>query len=424
VSDASKRTHRHERKRRGEARAERQRAADAAAAAEAKAAADAEAAAMARAAAIAEARRVAIEGQGMENSRPAPAASPGNGAGLPAVSDSAATTGTADTGGESPEPGQAGGRVPLPSLRPALTPPRDTGLTVRKRSPHRHSADPWLWPMVAIIGVLLVAASVATYATKRPAPTAAVVAPPVANAVPVGAVSEMHVASPAFARYKGMLIHLPVAPESVTAVAFHQASFSDVLKMISLVREQSLGAAIKAGKRRAWLAKTRGATASAEATPAPMQTDNGVWTGQAVRVWRSGRPGQPDTAADVGAKPGTRVLSPVAGRVILVERYKLYNKYDDYKIHIQPTGFTDIDVIVMHVTNPAVTSGQVLEAGVTPLAKVRCLSKYAPLQLRSYSGDKGDHVHVQVNLITPRLGIKPLLGGIEEPDGAERAREK
>jgi hypothetical protein len=52
-----------------------------------------------------------------------------------------------------------------------------------------------------------------------------------------------------------------------------------------------------------------------------------------------------------------------------------------------------------------------VEGGVTPLASVRLLSRYFHHQLAEYSGDPGDHVHIQLNkLATPGV-MQPLRGG-------------
>jgi hypothetical protein len=128
-----------------------------------------------------------------------------------------------------------------------------------------------------------------------------------------------------------------------------------------------------------------------------------VWPGKVIRLWRSGRSGKPETAVDVGAAPGTPVVSPVDGTVVYVRQYKLYAKYDDYEVHISPTGSPGMDVVLIHIANVCVEPGQVLEAGITKVATVRKLSKLTALQLADYTVDGGDHTHLQVNR-TPAPG--------------------
>lgn len=129
--------------------------------------------------------------------------------------------------------------------------------------------------------------------------------------------------------------------------------------------------------------------------------------GSVVRMWRS-RPGKPDSAADVGAPPGSNVLAPVSGQVIKIKSYKLYGKYDDYEIHIRPDGRDDIDCVMIHVTDLSVTVGARVKAGVTRVATVRKLSNVIHDQLGDYATGSGDHVHLQFN-----NALDPRYKGLE-----------
>jgi hypothetical protein len=93
------------------------------------------------------------------------------------------------------------------------------------------------------------------------------------------------------------------------------------------------------------------------------------------------------------------VFAPVSGTVLQVKPYKLYNKYDDFEIHIQPDGWPGIDVVLIHVADPLVTAGQRVDGGVTQLAIVRRMSDKVELQLGGYTGNGGDHVHLQLNAV-------------------------
>ena len=134
-------------------------------------------------------------------------------------------------------------------------------------------------------------------------------------------------------------------------------------------------------------------------------------------MWRA-RPGKPDTAADVGAKPGTTVISPVTGTVVKIKSYKLYGKWPDYEMHIQPDCLDNIDIVMIHLTEPSVKVGARVTAGVTPVAHVRKLSDKFTDQLEQYVKDGGDHVHLQVNN-ADYPGYKGLDGAVEpdEPTG-------
>jgi murein DD-endopeptidase MepM/ murein hydrolase activator NlpD len=139
-------------------------------------------------------------------------------------------------------------------------------------------------------------------------------------------------------------------------------------------------------------------------------TGTGGWAASCLRLWRSNRTGEPNTAADVGAAVGTAVWSPVTGTVAAVKAYQLYGKYDDFEIHIQPDGRTDVDVVLIHVTDVAVEAGDRVFAGATRIASVRLMSDKMDLQLGGYTNDGGDHVHLQLN----RIEKPGVLTGPEE----------
>ncbi len=93
--------------------------------------------------------------------------------------------------------------------------------------------------------------------------------------------------------------------------------------------------------------------------PAVGEDDNGpnILEGTVLRMWRSNRTGPPDTAVDVCAPVGSPVYAPVTGEVVEVRPYLLYEKYDDYEIHIRPSGWPEIDLVMIHVDDPAVSAG-------------------------------------------------------------------
>jgi len=200
----------------------------------------------------------------------------------------------------------------------------------------------------------------------------------------MGAASEPVAPTPFFASYRSLQICLPIRPEEVTLLAFHQASGDKALSMDSLVPDADMSQFSE----------------DATDTDAPSQdtyAPSAIWNGEALRMWRSNRTGAPDTAADIGAAPDTQVVAPVSGTVITVRGYLLYDKYEDYEIHIQPHGWPEVDLILIHVTEPSVAAGDEVLAGVTPIAKVRLLSDRIHVQLADYTDGGGDHVHLQLN---------------------------
>ena len=268
---------------------------------------------------------------------------------------------------------------------------RDTGIYVRPPAPsaaRRHSALPVI---VLIASALLVALVAAAFTSRGNDGRASAPAAAPATATAIEATP-----TPAFATCEGIELHLPVATDALTALAFHQASGNKSLHMTSLVPDADMERA-----------------AELKAVP-PVDASAVSATGLAtscLRLWRSNRSGEPDTAADVGADPGTPVLAPVSGTVLEVKPYKLYDKYDDYEIHIQPEGYPLIDVVLIHVDAPSIAVGQRVTAGVTRIAVVRKMSDKIDTQLGGYTANGGDHVHLQVNTVE-------VPGVLEQSDGS------
>lgn len=188
--------------------------------------------------------------------------------------------------------------------------------------------------------------------------------------------------TPRFAACGAIQLHLPVAERSLTALAFHQASGSNTLPMVALVADADMD-----------VANDIHGVPPCET----VDTEDDVLDAPCLRLWRSNRGGEPDTAADIGADPGTPVLAPVTGVIVSAEPYELYGKYDDVRIAIRPDGRDDIDVVLIHITDPLVGAGDRVEAGVTRLASVRKMSDKMELQLGQYAANGGDHVHLQIN---------------------------
>lgn len=103
------------------------------------------------------------------------------------------------------------------------------------------------------------------------------------------------------------------------------------------------------------------------------------------------------SAVDVGATAGTSVYSPVSGTVVGVRRYALYGRYPDYEIAIRPAKAPKAWVMVLHMSRVTVQPGTGVTAGKTRLGFVANHSSYFKSQLSRYSGEAGDHVHIQVN---------------------------
>jgi len=210
--------------------------------------------------------------------------------------------------------------------------------------------------------------------------------------------------TPIIASLGSLKLRLPVRLDDLTEVGFHQASYAYALHMrIALP---------KADMTKAKKSRTTNRDLTKQATG-----EDAVLTGRALVMWRS-RPGKPDSACDVGAKPGSDVLAPVSGVVVKIKRYKLYGKYDDFEIHIRPDGSKSVDCVLIHVDDLSAAVGDRVVAGVTRIAAVRRLSDREKMQLADYTGDGGDHVHVQLNNVN-HPDYEGLEGAID-PDTVPR----
>ena len=297
----------------------------------------------------------------------------------------------------------------------SLSPPRDAGITLRRASRSRGALGGRVAGVLAIVLLFVLAG----YGVSRVAPGPGMSQARIATATGLPSAlssifSKPEPPTPYFASFRGTRLRLPVPAKSVTVLAFHQASYPEALRIGSLVRIGSLADAARAAARKRAhpgaaaatsspaTSSTVGATATAIAKAAApaSEREDGVWTGSALQLWRSGRTGQMSTAIDCGARPGTPVFSPVDGTVMLIRSYKLYGKYADFEIHIKPDLWSDVDVIILHTTDPCVAMGEHVVAGVDQVSKVRSLTSTVPgLQLREYTAEGGNHTHVQINRI-------------------------
>lgn len=190
---------------------------------------------------------------------------------------------------------------------------------------------------------------------------------------------------PLIAECSGVLIHSPVHPKDLEGVLFHQASFETALVMTTQLESGDVEAMeINPDYR------------IAETQP----TGDGWLDALALHLWRADTSTEMDTSIDVGAEAGTQVYAPVTGTVILVSTYRLYDVCDDYEIHIQPEGRSDLDVVEIHVDKVSVKAGDKVVGGVTPIAVVRDLAAedITDIQLAYYTKEgHGNHTHVQIN---------------------------
>ena len=193
--------------------------------------------------------------------------------------------------------------------------------------------------------------------------------------------------TPIMAQSEGLDLHSAVAMESLTEVLIHNASYEYACDITTKLTEATNTEIIAA----------HGTGRVASEQP----TGNQWMTGEFIRCFRSENAGSKMSAIDCGGPVGATVYAPVSGKVVLVKEYELYQQFDDIQIHIQPEGRSDLDVVLIHLTDPSVKAGDIVEAGKTPIAKIRDVYQYIgeSMQLKQYtaSSDNGNHTHIQVN---------------------------
>jgi hypothetical protein len=104
----------------------------------------------------------------------------------------------------------------------------------------------------------------------------------------------------------------------------------------------------------------------------------------------------PTNSVLIGAPAGSAVTSPVSGIVTGVKKYKLYGKHDDVQIEIRPESLSGTTVILMLISDPAVSIGTVVNSGKTPLGKVRECPPELANTISCYTHDSGAHIHLKV----------------------------
>lgn len=205
------------------------------------------------------------------------------------------------------------------------------------------------------------------------------------------------------AQCQGVDIYSPIMQKDITGMLFHQASYEWAQVMTTQLPEADM-AKINDGTQRlhANNAQTEGTWADVEIAHLYRETD-------ATPM---------DTSIDCGAAAGTTVYAPVTGEVIAVTDYDLYDEVPDVRIHIRPDANADLDVVLLHQTDPQVKAGDHVEAGVTPISSVRDIAcSLTDVQLGFYTegDDPGNHSHVQVNDLNSQAYLDKYFGG-KRPD--------
>jgi hypothetical protein len=181
------------------------------------------------------------------------------------------------------------------------------------------------------------------------------------------------------ARVEGIEVLLPVARDVTTAVAFHAVDSRDAVPF-EPTGERASGGSL--GQRLADIFAGGG--------------------GLQYYLMESG--GAASTAGlDVGAVPGSPVVSPVDGKIVALKRYRIFDRYDDVELHIQLARDPSMLLVLTHLARPKVAVGDSVARGQTPLGDVRGFPTSLDQALSRYTSDAGDHVQLMVLRITPDL---------------------
>jgi hypothetical protein len=184
------------------------------------------------------------------------------------------------------------------------------------------------------------------------------------------------------ARVEGVDVLLPVARRATTAVAFHPVDNTDSVPF------EPVGDRLGGGDLGQKLA--------------------GIFAdgGDVQYYLMAGKGGEesPSTSGlDVGAVPGSPVLSPVDGKVTAIKEYSILGRHDDVEIDIQLSSDPSLLLVVTHIAKPKVDIGEVVRRGTSTLGAVRGFPASLEQALSQYTSDNGDHVQLVMLRVTPEL---------------------
>lgn len=103
-----------------------------------------------------------------------------------------------------------------------------------------------------------------------------------------------------------------------------------------------------------------------------------------------------ETAADIVVPPDSEIRSPVTGRVVRSGTYRLYCRYrDDYMV-VEPDAHPGWEVKVFHIDGVQVSAGDRVDAGVTRIAPRATVLPFSSQVDRYTAEPSWPHVHVEV----------------------------
>ena len=231
---------------------------------------------------------------------------------------------------------------------------------------------------LAVLVTLIVLAVWAAYAIpgQTPARVPQSAAMPTVDGSPAGAGDVV------VAQVDGLDFVLPVAREVTTAVAYHPVDNADTVPFAPAGDRLSGGSL---GQKLAAIFAGGGAI-------------------QYYLMDGAGGERSSSTAGlDVGAVPGSAVVSPADGKVTAIKQYRILGRYADVEMHVQLAHDPSLLLVLTHLTRPKVEIGDVVARGDTVLGAVRGFPTALDQALSRYTSDTGDHVQMMVLRVTPEL---------------------
>lgn len=201
--------------------------------------------------------------------------------------------------------------------------------------------------------------------SKAPAP----IAPTTPSVFPSGTPAPQPLAT-----VGNLIIRLPVAADSVTAIGFH-GSATGALTLQPLGQQANEGLLARLWHRIAGTPKHG---------PAWFQLGGEAGPGTGV--------------LDVGALPGTDVYSPVNGTVAAITDYIVSGKRHGARIDIRPTSAPSIVLSLTHLDpDPSLAVGSSVLAGTSKVGAIIDISTVERQALASHTNDAGDNVAMEVH---------------------------
>ena len=182
----------------------------------------------------------------------------------------------------------------------------------------------------------------------------------------------------AFALLDGVTLVVPVEQSRITTILYHPVEGVPTLDLTPLGRRLDAGIIDRLEER----------------------ISGGTEDGPEYHL--RGSPG----SVDVGAPAGTRVYAPVDGTVVGLTPNVIDGQGWGDLIAIQPARNPSVVVTVSHVERDgSLTVGDQVDGGSTLLGTVVDMSQVLDQELRRYTQDAGNHVHVEVtpstNVVVP-----------------------